>query len=347
MNKLRILIILAAAVLAQFAGAQVADTLAPIRLKVAMPQQSFYRTVPPGNYSGITHIGGNAYAVVSDKAEKSGFFVFYIDMDENTGMINNVTVDEQVKSPLDCRDEEGIAYRSDTRTLFIAGEADTRVLEYTLQGELTGRELQVPAVFGKARKNLGLESLAYNAATHRFWTTTESSLPCDGQQSSWRNQAQNRLRLQSFGDDLQPMEQYAYLMDAPVARDTALYDVIGVSDLLALDDGRLLVLERECHIAQTLLGSYVNQKIYVVNPQAEQAVAADKPLTADAPFVQKQLLYEWHTMLSLLGYDLANYEGMCLGPTLRDGSRTIILISDSQARYEGVLQDWLKVLIIN
>ena len=36
-------------------------------------QQRFHKSVPPGNYSGITYLGSNRYALVSDKAEEDGF----------------------------------------------------------------------------------------------------------------------------------------------------------------------------------------------------------------------------------------------------------------------------------
>ena len=53
---------------------------------------------------------------------------------------------------------------------------------------------------------------------------------------------------------------------------------------------------------------------------------------------------EWRTRLTLAGRSLANYEGMCLGPTLADGSRVIVLVADSQNQYGGVLKDWIKTL---
>lgn len=39
-------------------------------------QKEFHKTVPAGNYSGIAHIEGNKYAVVSDKSPNDGFFCF-------------------------------------------------------------------------------------------------------------------------------------------------------------------------------------------------------------------------------------------------------------------------------
>lgn len=47
------------------------------------------------------------------------------------------------------------------------------------------------------------KALTYQANTHRFWTTSEFTLKADGLQPSIERKIKNRLRLQSFGDDLQ------------------------------------------------------------------------------------------------------------------------------------------------
>ena len=39
-------------------------------------KQRHFPVILPGNYSGITHIRGDEYAVVSDKSLSNGFFVF-------------------------------------------------------------------------------------------------------------------------------------------------------------------------------------------------------------------------------------------------------------------------------
>jgi hypothetical protein len=61
-------------------------------------------------------------------------------------------------------------------------------------------------------------------------------------------------------------------------------------------------------------------------------------------FLDKQLVARWRTKLNLTRRNLANYEGMCLGPRLSDGRQVLVLISDSQHRYRGVLKDWIKVI---
>ena len=44
--------------------------------------------------------------------------------------------------------------------------------------------------------------------------------------------------------------------------------------------------------------------------------------------------------------DLANFEGMCLGPTLPDGTRTLLLIADSQNGSGGLTQEYVKVILL-
>ena len=53
-------------------------------------QRSFAKTVPAGDYSGIAWLGGDKYAVVSDKSANEGFYIFTIDIDSVTGNIRNV-----------------------------------------------------------------------------------------------------------------------------------------------------------------------------------------------------------------------------------------------------------------
>lgn len=50
------------------------------------PQQQFKETIPAGNYSGIAWLGGTRYAVVSDKSEHDGYYVFDIQLDTITGV---------------------------------------------------------------------------------------------------------------------------------------------------------------------------------------------------------------------------------------------------------------------
>ena len=289
-------------------------------------QRAFPKQVPAGNYSGITWLGGQQFAVVNDKSPTAGFYLMTIDIDSVSGKIRQARVDTFLTSGQPNRDEEGICFSPRTRNIYIGGEADNNVLEYRLDGTLTGEKLAVPNIFHTARPNGGLEALTYNDTTGRFWTTSEFALPGDGQ----------RLRLQSFDDNLQPREQYWYETDASVVKKQKGRSVLGVSALAALDDGRLVVLEREVFTARKKIGSFVQVKLFVVQPDRHPA----------GTLLSKQLLVSFRTKFNLTARSFANYEGMCVGPRLADGRQVLVLIADSQNQYRGYLRDWLCTVVI-
>ena len=299
-------------------------------------QRHFSKTVPAGNYSGITWLGGDRYAVVNDKSPTAGFYLMTIHTDSITGELLEAQTDTFLTSGQPNRDEEGICYVPRSNTLFVSGEADKSIKEYTLDGQLTGRQLAVPEIFQTARSNGGFEALTYNAVTHRFWTTSENTLKADGEKPNIERKIANRVRLQSFGDDLQPISQYWYHSDSSDVKSIKGKDTYGISGLAALDDGRIVVLEREIRKTPKSIGSFVHVKLYMVNPLQQQP----------GEVLEKQLLTDFRTHINLAHQDFANYEGLCTGPRLSDGSQLLLLVADSQNQYSGILRDWFKTVVL-
>ncbi len=300
-----------------------------------LAQQKMNRwDIPAANYSGITAIGGNRYAIVSDKQDSDGFYEFEILQNDSTGRVEDIRVIAFHGNGGKQRDAEGIAFFP-TETVFISAEDDQQVKEYRLDGSLTGSELAIPDALklGNIHSNYGFEALTYCGETGLFWTCTENTLKSDGDASSDKNPVPAKIRIQSFDRNMQPQRQFIYETDAPQARGEAKQMAFGVPELLALPDSTLLVLEREFLVAQGYLGSYVTNKIYKVHPESQGKV----------------LQAQWTTNLRLFSKTLANYEGMCLGAKLRDGRQTILLISDSQGGYGNSLfhlKDYIRVGIV-
>ena len=301
-----------------------------------LKQKAFPKTVSAGNYSGITWLGASRYAIANDKSPTAGFYLMTIETDSITGELLTVREDTFLTSGLPNRDEEGICYMPESQTVFVSGEADQEIIEYNLQGQLTGRKLNIPEVFKTSYKNGGFEALTYQPKTHRFWTTSEFTLKADGEKPTIERKIKNRLRLQSFGDDLQPKEQYWYESDSTIIKKHKGRSIVGVSGLAALDDGRIVVLEREMYFPKKQIGSFALVKLYVVNPTLH------KP----GEILSKTLLTEFRTKVNLTRRSFANYEGICVGPKLADGRQLLILVCDSQNQYRGVLKDWFKTVIL-
>ncbi len=282
-------------------------------------QQHFKKQIPAGNYSGICALGNDRYAVVSDKAETDGFFVFRIEVDNEKGRITTIENEGYRSSGLPNRDMEGICYRPSTQTVFISGEADNEVYEYTLDGQRTGRKLQMPTFVRQAHKNFGLESLTYDTNRHLFYVTTEQPVAGESQ-----------LRILEFDDDLNLRQQYLYQPDEPISRKY----LHGVSELCALSDGRLLVMERQIRIPRLKIGASTVTRIYEIHPDRQSETT-----TGEQPQLTKRLVTEFKTRLNLTSRKFANFEGLC-----QINDKWLLLIADSQNQYKGILRDWLKLI---
>ncbi len=356
------------------------------KVKRENPQKSFPKTVAAGNYSGIAHLHDDIYAVVSDKSDSALYFNFRILVNPKTGeleQVENLGFTERTDGTLNDGkpwlgqekgfDHEAIVKVSDS-TLVIASEGYFRLKEYPiLPTSADAAKVDYPQNLWESRwsssefyPNYNFESLAFDSIRQYLWTIPESTLRKDGQPATPQNGLANQLRLMRFDwgkmkensnkeeyseqesskKDSRYMTTYAYQMDQPSTHKKADIYVMGVSELCALPDGQLLVLEREAFIPKIKIGASCKCKLYQINPLNSEEFAIKEKFSADTPFLKKRLLAEWKTGLSLSKRSFANYEGMCLGPKLEDGSQVIILLSDSQDQYAGVLKDWFKTIVI-
>ena len=350
------------------------------------PQKAFPKTVAAGNYSGIAHLHDDIYAVVSDKSDSALYFNFRIQVNPKTGeleQVENLGFTERTDGTLNDGkpwlglekgfDHEAIVKVSDS-TLVIASEGYCRLKEYPiLPISADTAKVGYPQNLWESRwpssdfyPNYNFESLAFDPVHQYLWTIPESTLRKDGQPVTPQNGLTNQLRLMrldwgkmkedsnkeeyseqvSSKKDFRYMMTYAYQMDQPSTHKKADIYVMGVSELCVLPDGQLLVLEREAFIPKIKIGAFCKCKLYLINPLNSEEFSMKEKFSSDTPFLKKRLLTEWKTGLSLSKRSFANYEGMCLGPKLEDGSQVVILLSDSQDQYAGVLKDWFKTIVI-
>lgn len=350
------------------------------------PQKAFPKTVAAGNYSGIAHLHDDIYAVVSDKSDSALYFNFRIQVNPKTGeleQVENLGFTERIDGILNDGkpwqgkekgfDHEAIVKASDS-TLVIASEGYCRLKEYpVLPTSADAAKVGYQQNLWESRwassdfyPNYNFESLAFDSVHQYLWTIPESTLRKDGQPATPQNGLVNQLRLMrldwgkikenrnkeeyseqvSSKKDSRYMTPYAYQMDQPSTHKKADIYVMGVSELCALPDGQLLVLEREAFIPKIKIGAFCKCKLYLINPLNSEEFSMKEKFSSDTPFLKKRLLAEWKTGLSLSKRSFANYEGMCLGPKLEDGSQVVILLSDSQDQYAGVLKDWFKTIVI-
>jgi len=227
---------------------------------------------------------------------------------------------------------------NDSEPCVLVCEEDTpAVRAFSLtDGRMLGA-LPLPENLLTRRPNRGLESLALEPGGRSVWTANEEALANDGPPAEVGGGSVVRLtRLQLPGAE-QPLPfdrlrsrreepaaaafQAAYRVDPPHAflRVFAGQPLSGLVAIVALGSSRLLVLERSGAPGLPPFAS----RIYLVNTgDAVDVSAVERDLAArKEAVVEKQLL--WSDSLGI------NLEGLCLGPVLADGNRSLVAIADN------------------
>jgi len=286
--------------------------------------------ISPRELSGVTWVPGTSeFLAVSD--DQPRIYRLSVGIDPVTGTITNATTVSSLAltqsngTPFPAtRDLEGIALGAGGASVFVSDEAGPRIRQHDLA---TGRALSEAgpatapalAVFANQRTNLGWESLTRAPDTGLLWTANEEALSVDG--PSGGGNASTRVRLQQLASDLTPTSQWAYRVSGGVVPGTVVNTNGGVSDLVALPGGQLLVLERSAGLI-SFPDIDLRNRIYLVDFSGASDVTAVASLTGGGVnFVSKTLLWE-----GLFPDD--NFEGIALGPTLANGDRNLLLVSD-------------------
>ncbi len=301
--------------------------------------------------SGLVRLAGDTYVAVSD--EHACAHVLRIEVDPDSGSIRAATflraiplTDAAGVSLEDGHgpsDREGVAIDTTAGLLWIAhesagpGTAGPAIAAYGLDDGRLRREIDPAsapalAVYANIRANRGFESLTRRADGGGAWTANEEALTVDGPAPSAT--AGTLVRLERMDGAFRPLAQYAYEvdpLDGPITFPPQLAgrEVSGVSDLLALPDGSLLVLERE--FAAGASGIPSNRiRIYLADWKNATDVSKGKFAggLAGRAFrpVRKKRLAELTFPLSN-----SNFEGIALGPRLANGDHSLLLVADNQA----------------
>jgi hypothetical protein len=236
------------------------------------------------------------------------------------------------------RGPAGGAPGNDSEPCVLVCEEDTpAVRAFSLtDGRMLGA-LPLPENLLTRRPNRGLESLTIEPGGLSLWTANEEALANDGPPAAVGGGTVVRLTRLSLAGAQQPRPfdrlrarreepaaatfQAAYRVDPPHAflRVFAGQPLSGLAALAALGNGRLLTLERSGAPGLPPFAS----RIYLVDTAAAVDVSAvERDLAArKEAVVEKRLL--WSDSLGI------NLEGLCLGPVLADGNRSLVSIADN------------------
>jgi len=277
--------------------------------------------------SGLTWLGGTQWCAVSDNDHTLYFMT--IRLAPATGYPTQVTVDSSLVLAAGS-DLEGVAFEPARESVFVSDESGPAVREHLLIDGSLLQVVAVPPVYANIRPNFSLESLALRTGFGTTWTANEEALDGDGSISTVGQGTV--VRVQRFDAGQQPDGQWAYVTDGITAWSPFIEEErSGVSDMLALSDGQILVLERELGGVGILNLPEFRSRIYEVDLSAATDVSSIPALEgAVYTAAAKDLLWERQ-------FSFANFEGLALGPQLDDGAYSLLLISDDGGGLEQAL----------
>ncbi|MGB7156992.1 MAG: esterase-like activity of phytase family protein [Tepidisphaeraceae bacterium] len=292
--------------------------------------------------SGITFGGEGRYYAVADNSNR----VYPIAVDlKPDGAIAAVEVRRGWAMPAR-NDYEGIALSGARDSVFISDETPG-IHEHLLPGLRQRRALPVPDIFKGIERNQGFESLTVSPDGATLWTANERALFVDGNPrvAATPFLAATRVRLlryQLTPADANPNGQFEYLTSGVHGAGGQ----VGLCDLAALPDGRLLALERSA--AKGLSGSKsIRTRIYLVDVAGATDVSKppyDSGLVNQSPVrVSKTLLYDGF----VCDADGDNLEGLCLGPALGPYRWAVIGVVDNTDGGVGVSKSAIVSFVLD
>jgi len=183
--------------------------------------------------------------------------------------------------------------------------------------------MQIQAIEKGPRHNSVFEGLSFDENNSHVFVSVEEPLYEDGPRAG-TGDSTAWIRILKFNRKLkQCVAQYAYQIDAVpyAANPPGAFKVNGVSDILYLGNDKFIVIERAWSTGR--LPSDV--RVYIADAHyAEDISTTPIDITPIKKPLVKKLLLNMETM----GRFIDNIEGVTFGPTLPNGHRTLIFVTD-------------------
>ena len=294
-----------------------------------------------GGLSGLTYAGTNTYYAISDGRNTFGspgpsrFYTVTIP-DVSSGSLGTggvvFTGVTQIGNPTpfatDKSDTEGIGFIGSNVFVSSEGNFSTTTQPFINRFTIAGsQDLALPIASkydvsadtsSGIRNNQGFESLTITPSQSFLFTATENALEQDGPASGTTATIGTQSRI------------LKYNLATNTANGEFLYNTDennGISEMLAVDDNTLLVLERFFNPV-TQAGDL---KLYQISLTGATDIQSNTGLTASGVTgitpVSKTLIADFP---NISGFPKNNFEGMTFGPSqTATGKRSLILVSDN------------------
>ncbi|MFE7842031.1 esterase-like activity of phytase family protein [Streptomyces sp. NPDC057474] len=317
--------------------------------------------MPFGGLSGIDYDPRtHTYAALSDDRSENGKARFYTlqlplkgkKFAADKPALDALTVlDDTTGEPFAAKavDPEAIRWNPDGKGLLWTSEGASAsgqpafVRETSASGAYI-RELPLPKAYAPVRSTSGtltagirnnqaLEGLTLSPDGRKAVTITENALVQDGPAAGLTAKSPSRLLVmdrrtgKAEAEHVYEVDPISAAPTAPLPAPVGTYSADrGVSEILAINKTDYLTVERSF-----ASGVGFAIRLYWTTTRGATDIDGRSALTGSEKPMPKRLLYDF----TLSGTDADNVEGITWGPTLPDGSRTLVLVADDNFGFNG------------
>ena len=306
--------------------------------------------VPIGGFSGIDYQNGKWYIICDTSTPPIRYYEANVSYTKDgftsVGITTMIEIKDDTGTPLaqGVVDPEAIRFDSGTSTIIYTSEGsitngvDPALIEIAPEGNQIKR-FTLPDNFkantvdnsSGPRHNGVLEGLSLDFENKGYWVSFELPLIEDGPEPTTTD-TQSPVRITFINKTSGTAErQFAYELD-PVTREPTLgttFAINGLVEIIEYDTNKFLALERSFSSGYIDGGNTV--KIYKVDAtNATNTLSIETLTTATYTSATKTLLFNFESIRNqLTNNTVDNLEGFSFGSKLKDGSRTIVVISDN------------------
>lgn len=297
-----------------------------------------------GGLSGIDH-NGRTYYLASDDPSKPRYYkaTILVDAFKITDIIFYQVV--HIKDTTRYFDLESIRYDTRSGKVVLTSEGhiksgkDPALFTVNALGE-GPHYYNLPEDFYSSseagpRHNGSLEGLSMSLDSQGYWVGMELPLEKDGSEPQIKV-TNSPVRITHIDPDInRPMKQFAYFLEAIAKTPTEDFAINGLTDILQYDTDRFIIVERSFSKG---LGDEANTvKLFDVDAsQATNVLKIDQLSNASFEPASKTLIMDFEAHRDqLTNKSIDNIEGLCFGPVLPNGNRTLILVADNNFNAMG------------
>ena len=325
------------------------------KAKIATPKLRFigeqvilkdtkFKDTRVGGLSSIDYQDGRYYAISDDKKLPVRFYEMELNYTKDA--FEKVTITNMVKINTSEKglDPESLRYDPNLKHYFwgsegfIRKEIDPVIYEISSDGNLI-KTHKTPSIFkaknssktNGIRRNGTFEGLSMSVNSDYYWIGMELPLKQDGEEPQLEKGTYpiRISKLQKGNDHL--VYQFAYLLDSIPKNSIPKnkFIVNGCPEILEIDENHFLFLERAYASGHKDGGNTV--KIYIVDCSKATNIA-DLPSLKNTHYVsaKKTLLFNFEEIRHQLTNGIAdNIEGITFGKKLKNGNRTLVVVSDN------------------